>query len=163
MYSERGLLLAPYLLPWARGCQSLHPFASRIIRDDTNASDRLRIPGSTLFWLDWLSKSDRLALISRGLLPVTHLLDRPTATHCLLITKWQLVKAHGVTWNEPKIHVNSHYITNLNVKRFSLTHWWDPVRWYQSRPEWSWEWLQWRGTQQSHKAPALLKLYHQIV
>ena len=30
---------------------------------------------------------------------------------CLLITTWQLVKAHGVTRNEPKIHVNSHYIT----------------------------------------------------
>ena len=45
---------------------------------------------------------------SRGLLPVTHLLD-PTALTCchprLLITMWQLVKAHWVTRNEPKIHV----------------------------------------------------------
>ena len=30
---------------------------------------------------------------------------------CLLITTWQLVKAHGVISNEPKIHVNSQYIT----------------------------------------------------
>ena len=34
IYSERGLLLAPYLLPGARGCQHLHPLASRIIRDN---------------------------------------------------------------------------------------------------------------------------------
>ena len=43
---------------------------------------------------------------SRGLLPVTHLLY-PTALialPCLLITTWQLVKAHGVTRNESIIH-----------------------------------------------------------
>ena len=33
------------------------------------------------FWLDWLSKSNRVVLISRGLLPVTHLLGRATPTH----------------------------------------------------------------------------------
>ena len=44
IYSERGLL-APYLLPGARGCQRLHPLESRIERD---ISYRLRIPGSTL-------------------------------------------------------------------------------------------------------------------
>ena len=47
IYSERGLL-APYLLPGTRGCQCLHPFASRIVRDVRDASDRLRIPGLTL-------------------------------------------------------------------------------------------------------------------
>ena len=45
------------------------------------------------FWLGWLSKSE--ALLSP----------------CLLITTWQLFKAHRVTRNEPKIHINSHYIT----------------------------------------------------
>ena len=43
---------------------------------------------------------------SRDLLPVIHLLY-PTVLivlPCLLITTWQLVKAHGVTWNNPKIH-----------------------------------------------------------
>ena len=57
IYSERGLLLAPYLLHGARGCQRLHPLASRIVRDDTNTSDRLRIPGSTLDsdWTDCLN------------------------------------------------------------------------------------------------------------
>ena len=34
IYSEKGLLLAPYLLPRARGCQRLHPLASRIVRDN---------------------------------------------------------------------------------------------------------------------------------
>ena len=57
IYSERGLIYAPYLLPGARGCRHLHPFASRIVRDDTNASDRLHIPGSTLDsdWPDCLN------------------------------------------------------------------------------------------------------------
>ena len=42
----------------------------------------LRILRSTLD-SDWtLSKSDRVVLISRGLLSVTHLLDRLTPTHC---------------------------------------------------------------------------------
>ena len=54
IYSERGLLLAPYLLPGARGCQRLHSLASCIIRD---ASDWLHIPGSTLdsHWTDCLN------------------------------------------------------------------------------------------------------------
>ena len=57
IYSERGLLLAPYLLPGARGCQRLHPLASRIVRDDTNMSDQWRIPGLTLDsdWTDCLN------------------------------------------------------------------------------------------------------------
>ena len=56
IYSDRGLL-APYLLPGARGCQRLHPLASRIVRDETNASDQLRIPSGTLVsdWTDCLN------------------------------------------------------------------------------------------------------------
>ena len=43
---------------------------------------------------------------SRGLLPVTHLFDLSAliVLSCLLITTWQLVKAHGVIRNEPQIH-----------------------------------------------------------
>ena len=52
IYSERGLLLVPYLLPGARGCQHLHPLASCIVRDVRDASDRLSIPGSTPDSLD---------------------------------------------------------------------------------------------------------------
>ena len=56
IYSEGGLL-PPYLLTGTRGCQRLQPFSSRIIRDDSNASDQLLIPGSTLDsdWTDCLN------------------------------------------------------------------------------------------------------------
>ena len=104
LQSERGLLV-PYLIPRAWGCQRLHPIASRVVREVRDASDRLRVPGSTPI-LCTLSKSDRVVITSRGLLPVTHLLDRTAlSSPCLLITTWQLVKAHGVIRNEPKIYV----------------------------------------------------------
>ena len=107
IYTQRGDFF-PYLLPGARGCQRLHPLASRVVRE---ASDRLRIPGSTP---DSLHLCLNLtAWLSRGLLSVTHLFDQTawrTVISCLLITMWQLVKAHGVTRNEPKIHV-IYYIT----------------------------------------------------
>ena len=48
IYSERRLFLAPYPLPVASGFKHLHPLSIRIFRDDTNTSDRLRIPGSTV-------------------------------------------------------------------------------------------------------------------
>ena len=48
IYLERGLLLASCLLSGARGCQRLHPFASRIARDVRDASDRL--PLSVIYW-----------------------------------------------------------------------------------------------------------------
>ena len=56
IYIERELL-APYLLPGASECQCLHPLASRIFRDNTNASDWLHIPGLTLNsdWTDCLN------------------------------------------------------------------------------------------------------------
>ena len=69
-----------------------------------NASDRRHIPGSTL---DSVHSINLTAWLSRALLPVTHLFDCPGAlpSPYLLITTWQLVKAHGVTRNEPKINV----------------------------------------------------------
>ena len=116
IYSERGLLLAPYLLPGVRGCQGLYPFTSCIVSDVRDASDRLRIPGTTTDsdWTDclnltaWLSYhvvSFRLHTCSTGL-------PQRTAIPLSLITTWQLVKRHGVTRNEPKIHVNNYYITH---------------------------------------------------
>ena len=48
IYSERELLLAPYLLPGTRECHRLQPLASRISRDVRDAPHRLLIPGSTL-------------------------------------------------------------------------------------------------------------------
>ena len=80
IYSERGLLLAPYLLPWARGCQSLHPLASRIVRDDLWSAEYPWLDPQ--FLQDSLSKSDRVVLISRGPLLVTQLLVRLNPKHC---------------------------------------------------------------------------------
>ena len=77
-YSERGLLLAPNLLPGARGCQRLQPLESRIVRDDLTPL----ISRISLARLNGLSKSDRVVLISRGLLRATHLLDRLIPTYC---------------------------------------------------------------------------------
>ena len=34
---------------------------------------------------------------------------------------------------------------SLIVKQFYLTHRYDPIRCCHSRPEWSWDWWQWRG------------------
>ena len=56
IYSERGLLLAPYLLPEAMGCQRLNPLVRRIVRDVRDAIDRLRIPWLvSRFWLAYLN------------------------------------------------------------------------------------------------------------
>ena len=114
IYSERGHL-APFLLPEARGCQRLHPLTSRIVRD---ASDRLRIPGSTLDsdWTDYLNISPRGSHITwslSGYTPARLAYPDALSSPCSLIKTWQLVKADGVTRNEPQIHVNSHYITQL--------------------------------------------------
>ena len=39
----------------------------------------------------------------------------------------------------------------LNVKQFYLTHRSDPIRYYYSGPEWTWEWWQWKCTPPSPK------------
>ena len=79
IYSERGLLLAPYLFPGTRECQHLHP-PCRPYRQT-----RQRCPWSDAYpWLDsrfWLSKSDCVILISHGPLPAKYLLDRPILIH----------------------------------------------------------------------------------
>ena len=92
MYSERGLLLAPYLLSGAKGCQRWHPLVSHIVRDDLTPLIGF-VSLARFSILTGLSKSDCVVLISHGLLLLTHLLDRPTP--CLLITMRQLVKAYG--------------------------------------------------------------------
>ena len=105
-YTEWGLLLVPYILLGARGCQCLHPLASRIVRDVWDASDRLHVSASTLDTL-LLSKSDHIIIMwsPSGYTPVGPNCPDRLPSPCLLITTWQLAKAHGVTRNEPKIHV----------------------------------------------------------
>ena len=109
-YTQRKNFFA-YLLPRARECQNLHPLAA--VSSETPligcvSLARIRFSALCLNLTAWFS--------SCGLLPVTHLLY-PTALivlPCLLITAWQLVKAHGVTRNEPKIH-GTCYITTAGL------------------------------------------------
>ena len=79
IYSERGFLLAPISSSWSQGVPTLAPpLISRIVRDNSNASDRLRIPGSTLdsnwtaclnltAWFSYHVVSFRLHTCSTGL------------------------------------------------------------------------------------------------
>ena len=95
IYLERGLLL-PISSSGSQWVPTLAP-PFKPVRD---ASNRLHVPNSTPI-LCSLSQSDCKILITwfpSGYTPVWIRLL------CLLITTWQLVKARGVTRNEPKIH-----------------------------------------------------------
>ena len=84
------------------GCQHLHPLASRVAREVWDASDWLHVAGSNPDSLHCLN----LTLWSpSGYTPVGPDCPDALSSPCLLITTWQLVKAHGVTRNKPKIHV----------------------------------------------------------
>ena len=89
----------PYLHPGARGVNSC-----KFVRDDLCSVACLSHDCDSLP----LSKSDRVFLITwspSGYTPVQpECTDAPWSSY-LLIKKWQLIKAHGVTRNEPKIHV----------------------------------------------------------
>ena len=111
-YTRREDFFFPYLLPGSRGYQCLHPLAS----SSETTSDRLRVPRSTMI-LCTLTKSDPVVLITwspSGYTPVVPDYPDVLSYPCLLITAIQLVKAHGVRWNEPKIHVIC-YITYANI------------------------------------------------
>ena len=98
----------------------------KLVRD---ASNRLRIPRSTVI-LSIMSKSDHMVLIKWSPFGYTHLLYSTAlivlSYPCLLITAWQLVKAHGVTRNEPKIHVIC-YITPGPFWPGVVETWQDPI------------------------------------
>ena len=119
IYSERRLLLDPYLLLAARGCQRLHPLASHFVRDDLTLQSAACASLDSWFsdlclnltvWFSYQVVSFRLHTRWNWL---PDLLSSP----CLLITTWQLVKAHGVTRNEPKIHV----ICYIIIAHFSIS------------------------------------------
>ena len=81
IYSESGLIFVPYLLPGARGANACTPFQA--VSSETSKTPLLGCLSLARLSILWtLSKSDRVVFISRGLLPVTHLLDRPDPTHC---------------------------------------------------------------------------------
>ena len=102
VYSERGLLLAPYLLLGAKGCQHLHPLAPYHLRGLTLWSAACPSLNSDSLY----SKSDHVVITwsPSGYTPVWPDCPETLSSPYLLITTWQLVKAHGVTWNELKIH-----------------------------------------------------------
>ena len=99
-YTQREDIFFPYLLPGARGCQRLHPFASSSETPLVDCVSHTRLQFSAL------CLNLTVCFSSHGLLLVTHLfsLSALIVLSCLLITMWQLFKAHGVTRNEPKIH-----------------------------------------------------------
>ena len=114
IYSGRGLLLVSYLLPGARGCKRLHhppckPYLQRRPNPLIAAC-----PLARLSILCTQSKSDRVVITwsPSSCTPVGPDYPDALSSPCLLITTWQLVKAHGVTRNESKIHV-IFYITLL--------------------------------------------------
>ena len=81
IYSERGLLLARDLLPGARGANACTN--SQAVSSETTLTPLIGCVSMAQHTiLTGLSKSDRVFLISRGLPPVTHLLNQPTPTHC---------------------------------------------------------------------------------
>ena len=92
----------------SQGVPTLAP-PCKLVRDYSDRCvflARLRFSAPCLNLTAWFS--------SRDLLPVTHLFDLSAliVLSCLLITTRQLVKAHGLTRNEPKIH-GICYITNF--------------------------------------------------
>ena len=99
IYSERGLLLVPYLLPGARGYQRLYPLARwDALWSATYPSLDSRFSA--------LSQSDRgYHVVSFQLHTCWTRLLWHALIPRLLITAWQLVEAHRVTRNEPKMHV----------------------------------------------------------
>ena len=118
IYSERGLLLVPYLLPGARGKQRLHPLASRIVRDD------LTLCSAVCHWLD--SRFSALCLnltawLSRGLLRVTHLLDLTALTRCHPLFTNHNMTACQSTWSHKERTKNPcHVLYNIGRKIIKL-------------------------------------------
>ena len=94
-YTQREDFFFPYLLPGPRGCQCLHPLASSSETPLIGCVSlaRLRFSALSLNLITWCPP---------GYTPVVP--DCPDVLSCWLITTWQLVKAHGITRNEPKIY-----------------------------------------------------------
>ena len=68
-------------------------------------------------------KSDRMILITwspSGYTPVQPKWPDAPSSSYLLIKMWQLAKAHGVTWNEPKMYVICYITISLPSVSFEL-------------------------------------------
>ena len=116
IYSERGAL--PIFSSRSQGVPTLAP-PCKFLRDNLIGCvslTRLQFSALCLNLTVWFS--------SHGLLLVIHLLY-PSALimlPCLLITTWQLVKAHGVNRNEPKIHVICYITISMHIFPISNGH-----------------------------------------
>ena len=107
-YTQRGdFFLSHIFFQESMGANACSPTESRIIRDD------LTLCSVACPWFDSrfsaLSKSDHSMVLNMwspsGYKPVRPDCPDTLSSPCLLITTWQLVKAHGVTRNKLKIHV----------------------------------------------------------
>ena len=93
--SERGLLL-PISSSGGQWVPTLAP-PCKLVRDDLiGRVSHARLRFSALVLIPWSPS---------GYTPVVPDCPDVLLYPCLLITTWRLVKAHGVTRNEPKIHV----------------------------------------------------------
>ena len=97
IYSERGLHL-PISSAWSQGVPTLAP-PCKLVRDKLIgwvSLARLRFsplcPNMVITWSP------------PGYTPVRPECPDALSSSCLQIKMWQLAKALGVTWNEPKIH-----------------------------------------------------------
>ena len=106
-YTRRGDFFLPHIFFQGQGganaCTSLQALSSE--RSETlliGCVSLARLP-----ILCTLCKSDRMVITwsPSGYTPVGPACHDALSTPCFLITTWQLVKAHGVTRNEPKIDV----------------------------------------------------------
>ena len=109
-----GTSSCPISSSCSQGVQTLVPSCKPYRQRRPKASDQLRITGSTLdsdctdclnltAWFSYYVVSFRLHTSSTGL-------TRCTALPLFINHNVTVCQTHGLTWNEPKIHVNSHYI-----------------------------------------------------
>ena len=98
IYFQRGHLSDPIPSSESQGVPTLVPSCKPYRQRRPNASDRQGVPSSTFDSLS-LSKSDRVLITwsPSGYTPVGQDCSDAQPSPCLLITTWQLVKAHGVT------------------------------------------------------------------
>ena len=79
-YTQRGDFLSHIFFRESGGANACTPLQA--VSSETPLIGCLSLARLSILWLDWQSKSDHVVIISRGLLPVAHLLDRPAPTHC---------------------------------------------------------------------------------
>ena len=113
-YTQREDFFFPYLFREPGGANACTPLQAHQRRLWSASSPTLDSDSQN-------SKSDCMVITwsHSGYTPVGPDCHDALSSSCLLITTWQPVKAHGVTRNEPKIHVIC-YITVVIQSRVKL-------------------------------------------